>query len=110
VIEREGIMNMATIARVEAGRHAATEPRNPAVDRLRRHVLAALEESPGGVSDVPRAWPLVRAHVAATIDHLAEDGLLERAEASGPGGGPRLYRITAAGLRELGRRPRLVEG
>jgi hypothetical protein len=96
---------------VEPGRAAATEPHNTAVARLRRHILAALEDvAPGGASDIPRAWPLVRAHIATAIDHLVEDGLLERAGDPRPGGGPRLYRVTAAGLRELGQRPRPVEG
>jgi hypothetical protein len=96
-------MTLATMLRVEPGRAAATEPHNPAVVRLRRHVLAALEDgTPGGASDIPRAWPLVRAHIATAMEQLAEDGLLERAGGPRPGGGPRLYRITAAGLRELG--------
>jgi hypothetical protein len=73
-------------------------PRELAMERLRRSVLEALRGPEyRTVHEIPRRWPVLRAHVMATVDMLLEEGLLERIADPRSAGMVPAYRATAAG-------------
>jgi DNA-binding HxlR family transcriptional regulator len=72
------------------------------LDVLRRDVLEALRGPEfRSVGEIPRRWPVLRAHVRAVVRMLLEEGLVERIVDPRSAGMAALYRTTPAGLRAL---------
>jgi DNA-binding MarR family transcriptional regulator len=78
--------------------------RESALEGLRRSVLEALR-GPGfrSVHEIPRRWPVLRAHVSGVVDMLLKEGLVERTANPGKVATGPAYRATAAGQQELAR-------
>jgi hypothetical protein len=77
-----------------------------ALERLRRSVLEALRGPEfRTVHEIPRTWPVLRAHVFGVVDMLLEEGLIERNTNPGHADARPAYRATAAGRRELAAAP-----
>ncbi len=77
-------------------------PNNPSVMALRKQVLEALEgPAYRTVHEIPRSWPVLRAHVGEVVRRLHDEGLIERVADPRSGGALPAYRLSPSGVAAL---------